>query len=431
MSQQRGRSPSAGHINQLRHSPSPSPHIGYSKQDNAQGVDPSLLSQPSMFQDNGGNMFHSQGMFYGNGSELQNPNQSFAYQNLMNQGMNQGYNQQQDFMQPTTYQQDTALQNNGFAPNTVASGNGFGNLNGYDSFDNFNNLGGQYMNLPTTDMNQNFDPALFSESSNQTTQQNTLGVMNTANFLPDISSQTQQNVLQNTYNPALTQSSSNSSLSFTGQTHHAPQAHSHKDSLDPSSAAFPQLGFAQSIEWKGPTFQTHRRSPSDARSDVSSAHPSPYLVHAESFESFGQHSPMLNAQDTTLFNDPISNFNQFSLTDPHNDARTPADSPLISPVAPSYFGEELRFSGLGMNFNGDMGFQQQTQQEMEAFPTMQINGNPEAGYTEGTLSPPEIVINVAPPTRTPTMNQPAFDFFEDTLSPPSRSELSTTTGKHT
>jgi len=374
-----------------------------------------------MFQDNGGIMFNDQSMFYSNGVDLRNSNQSYAFQELMNQNlMNQNFNQSQGFTQQTTYPQAPALQNYDFAQGSVINGGGFESFN---NFDNFNHHSGHYMNLPTTEMDQSLDPALFSEPSNPIAQQNGLGGMNTTDFFLDISSVPQQHITQNNYHPALTQSSSNSSLGFTAQSNQAPIIHAHKDSLNPSSAAYPQFGISQSNEWKGPTFQSHRRSPSDARSDISSAHPSPYLVHAESFESFGQHSPMLNGQnDATLFNDPISTFNQFSLTETHNDARTPADSPLISPVAPSFFAEGLRFSGLGTNFGGDLGFQQQ---ENEAFPTMQINANPDAGYTEGTLSPPEIVINVAPPTRTPTMNQPSFDLLEDTLSPPLRSELFT------
>lgn len=317
------------------------------------------------------------------------------------------------------FAQSTAQQMNGLSSTSNMTGAAF------NDFSNYNDLEGSFLDLPMGNMgdnSQNVDPSIFLETALPPTQFNEMNLINNAAFFPSMTSLPQQrlSVSQNTYNPA--QAHANA---FTLQNDYARQLHSHKDSLDPSSAAFPSFG--PSAEWTSPLYQGHRRAPSDARSDISSAHASPFLGHADSFESIGQHSPMLNGLlDTGLVNDASLNFNRFSLTEQPSNNRTPADSPIISPVGmaqmpATYFGLGLGMSSMGMNLNGTSGFVQQSHLDHESFPTLHVSGQGDTGYAEGTLSPPEINIEYAPPARTPTLNEPNLNGFEHTLSPPNRS----------
>jgi len=418
MPQQRGRSPSTGHVNQLRQSVSPSPQAGFTAQANALGVDPSLLSQPLMFPHN--NMFSEDSSFFD-----KSLNQAATAQQLPFQSSsNQDFSSSQAYLQQSSFPQTSVGQSHGFQPNVAMSGMGFDSFDGYNGLDNLND---QYLN---TASNPNLDPALFSDDTMSNVQQNGMNSFDSTNFFNGVGSQHHQSLPHNAYGQMSTQNMTSDSANLMSQSIYANQMHSHNNSLDPSSAAYPQYG--QSNDFSGALFQAHRRTPSDARSDISSAHPSPYLGHADINEAFNRSSPMINGQgDAMFFNDATLNFGQFSLTDPHSDSRTPADSPIISPDANIQMQDTSYFSldGLGMS-NIDLGsgrpsgFGQQSHQDPEAFPTLQFNGNTETGYTEGTLSPPEINIEFAPPARAPTINEPNYTLFESTLSPPERSKFS-------
>ncbi|KAF2745585.1 hypothetical protein M011DRAFT_406145 [Sporormia fimetaria CBS 119925] len=194
-------------------------------------------------------------------------------------------------------------------------------------------------------------------------------------------------------------------------------SHSRHASLDPSAA----YGQPQGSEWGGMAFRGHRRAPSDTYSDVSSAHASPYLGNQDSFEHDNP-SPLLHAQqDPQLFSEVMS-FGQFNLND--NSHISPGHSPHISPrlmpqqqslphFSPGNFGigVELnnQFAGEGLNM-----FQVQ-----EPFPKIN-QGGPEFGQAD-TMSPPEINIDFAPPSRQPSFEPARPETSADALSPPDRS----------
>ena len=83
--------------------------------------------------------------------------------------------------------------------------------------------------------------------------------------------------------------------------------------------------WSSATEWAGMQFQTHRRAPSDARSDVSSsAAPSPFLPQQESFEQFEPSpSPMMHPQpDPQIFNDGLD-IGNFSISDNQQHVHSP------------------------------------------------------------------------------------------------------------
>jgi transcription factor CRZ1 len=215
--------------------------------------------------------------------------------------------------------------------------------------------------------------------------------------------------------------------------HHSPSmsqssfhsgAHSRHTSLDPSSAAFPTGEWAN---MGNPAFQGHRRAPSDAYSDVSSNHPSPYLGHTDQYES-DQPSPLLSAQnDPALFQD-VMTFQQFTISGDQNaQGTTPGHSPHISPRLPPQQQELPPFTaadnfGLQQAMNnqyGGMSFPEQ--------PTHSGHGH-SASVDFGQadqMSPPEINIDFAPPSRQPSFgpNRRNGGASENALSPPGRSKF--------
>lgn len=209
-----------------------------------------------------------------------------------------------------------------------------------------------------------------------------------------------------------------------GTSYYTPQ-HSRHQSLDPSSAAFPQ---GQTHDWQAmlqnQAFQTHRRAPSE-HSEVSSVAPSPYLTQQESFES-ESHSPSLGAQnDPTLFDNALG-MEHFTLSE-HVPQRiiSPAHSPYISPqLGPQ--------QGMGLVPDQSLLAQQQNSPFTISAPEIyggndsrpmlqhQHNSTGEMGQA-ASMAPPEINVEFAPPSRTNTMEpdkQPSPDY--DALSPPTR-----------
>ncbi|ORX92894.1 hypothetical protein BCR34DRAFT_500301 [Clohesyomyces aquaticus] len=202
-------------------------------------------------------------------------------------------------------------------------------------------------------------------------------------------------------------------------------SHSRHTSLDPSAA----YGQGPGSEWGGmAAFRGHRRAPSETYSDVSSAQASPYLGNHDSFEHDNP-SPLLNAQqDPSLFQE-VMQFGQFNLNDNHAHV-SPGHSPHISPrllpqqqplpqFAPNSFGLSP-----GMNNpygEQNLGMYQTQQQQQEPFPTINQQGPaPEFGQAD-TMSPPEINIDFAPPSRQASFEPAKPNTQQDALSPPDRS----------
>jgi hypothetical protein len=192
-----------------------------------------------------------------------------------------------------------------------------------------------------------------------------------------------------------------------------PGRHSRNTSLDPSSAAYPQ-------QWNGMNFQ-HRRVPSETHSDVSSsAHPSPYLGNVDSFDGVDNHSPLLNAQPDPSMYQEVMGIGQFSLNEPQqNPYISPAHSPHVSPrllpqqQLPTYSSaDSYRMASLAPtipSYNGNQALEMFPGVGQEAFPAL----NP-----GDAMSPPEINIQLAPPSRQTSFEPPQDEAVEGALSPP-------------
>lgn len=209
------------------------------------------------------------------------------------------------------------------------------------------------------------------------------------------------------------------------------QPHSRHASLDPASAAHLQMQ-----GWGGgDAFRGHRRSPSDAHSDVSSsAHPSPFLENAESFDPTDHHSPLLQAQQDVSSYQEVMGIGQFSISEPQPPYISPAHSPHLSPslapqqVMPPFTNAEN--FGLPPGLGVPMGNQFNGQQGLEIFPGQ--GQNPFSGLNQtfghpATMSPPEINIQLAPPSRQQSFEpvKPDAPGPGDTLTPPDRMFLTT------
>lgn len=195
-----------------------------------------------------------------------------------------------------------------------------------------------------------------------------------------------------------------------------PPSHNHSrhTSLDPSSAAFPQaqMGGHMGIWGESVQFQGHRRALSDAHSDISSAHASPYMNTADDFNQPG-HSPSLQPQqmhDPVMFED-VMGLGGVSLSQASPSYMTPSHSPHISPsISPNHQADTL-FPQMGnYNFLPSMGSTNQFGQP--GVQGMPLQG-PAIDYTNisnaplatddpnrsDAMSPPEISIQFAPPSR--------------------------------
>ncbi|KAF2673409.1 hypothetical protein BT63DRAFT_397216 [Microthyrium microscopicum] len=204
-----------------------------------------------------------------------------------------------------------------------------------------------------------------------------------------------------------------------GQFRTPPPSHSRQQSLDPSSAAFPQ----GQGEWGGSAaFQGHRRTYSDAHSEISSAHQSPYLPASDNFGQTIDHSPNLNAQDPNMFHD-VMGIGHVSLSEAAASYISPAHSPHISPALlptqhsiPSY-PDTSNFSlmppqqyVLPSSSGGDYTNMGQ--------PTMNHQEYPNHA---DAMTPPEITFQLAPPSRQASFEPPVEGKVADALSPPEKS----------
>nr|OQO31904.1 hypothetical protein B0A51_01099 [Rachicladosporium sp. CCFEE 5018] len=206
------------------------------------------------------------------------------------------------------------------------------------------------------------------------------------------------------------------------------------ESLDPSSAAFPQ---GISNEWGGMGmggYRTHRRVPSDQLSDISShsQHNSPYLPTLDSFDGNGHSSPMLNATIDPIFNNGLG-LGDFSLADNSSQQsfHTPAHSPHLSPrlmaqqaSLPPYMAENNFGMGSDLSNHFDPTPNEFTMFPGDgnaAFPQLATDSStPEFGNADA-MSPPEIYIHSVPTVvKDETADGPKV---EEALSPPLRSKL--------
>ncbi|KAH7401619.1 hypothetical protein BKA66DRAFT_405778 [Pyrenochaeta sp. MPI-SDFR-AT-0127] len=399
--QQRGRSPSAGQrIHNIRHSPSPSPHAPF-QHNVGLGFDSSLAvnNNPSTsFQVTSAAFDSSQYL-----TTTQGP--PFAQQTAL---ADQSYLQAtQSLSQHNTPHFGPQGSNISPDPLDLAS-------NSNPDFNTF--FAGNDLNQ-TQFLGSTLDPQLLDSQPQQAQSVNPSDLMSQMattqpnaptppHLLPTMNS-------RQTPSPHASPNMNQGAFTSPGHSRHA--------SLDPSAA------YTQGTEWGNmANFRGHRRAPSETYSDVSSAHASPYLPQQDSFET-DQPSPLLNAQnDPQLFHDPVMQFGQFNLND-GNSHISPGHSPHISPRLIPQQQQALPQFQPG-SFGLDPGMNNQyAQQGMgayqnpgpEPFPSLN-QGVPEFGQAD-TMSPPEINIDFAPPSRQASFEPPKPEHQVDALSPPDRS----------
>jgi len=409
--QRRARSPSASRPDTLKRTPSPSPHTAAAVHQSASGLG---LGQSVPLNTTFASNFAAQDSSLDNSFDFANTSQSFS--------------QSGNLAQTTlSYEQDLAQATSG-----TQFDQGNNDFLDFGSLDNGSGLNGGFDEplFPTSQGDQNYldstalDPQLFDSQPAQQQSLEFNNQMTTHQLSPTpphhLPSAMQRQSSSPHHSPAFQQGSFQS---------HSP-GHSRNTSLDPSSAAYPQMqGWPASDPFRG-----HRRSPSDAHSDVSSsAQPSPFLGNSEAFEPIDNHSPLLQAQqDPSVYNE-VMGIGQFSISEPQPSYISPAHSPHISPALrpqqhtlPAFTGPENFVLSTGMT--GPMGGQFNGQQ-LDMFPGQGQDAFPalNQGVVQGsTMSPPEINIQLAPPTRQQSFEPPKPEpqLPGDSLTPPNRSKNS-------
>ncbi|KAK4496549.1 hypothetical protein PRZ48_012529 [Zasmidium cellare] len=411
MDSQRGRSPSAGQTN-IRHSTSASPH-------------PHQLASTSYLADDTTAAQQTNNNFL-NAHGASGP---FA------DSFTTDYSQQAQYsLGPTFTDFNQQQQNNTFLQNAQdLSGNTTtADSNAFPSFD---------FNQTNFDTNTSLDPSLLSADLDPTNALELIAAQTSTNGTLDPMATTMSS--HSPTPPHLFNNDMNRRHSGSPSPHASPnfaQAQPNyqmnrprnvSESLDPSSAMFPQ---GQSNEWMGMgAYRSHKRTPSDNLSDISSNHASPYLNNLDSFDAANAHSsPLLNPTSDPTFNDGLG-LQQFSLNEnqqpfSHSPGHSPGHSPHLMPQpqhALPTFTADNNF-GLTTNMNGQFN-QQNNGLEMfpgvgqEPFPSLNNNQGASPGDLGQAdhMSPPEINIDFAPPSRVPTDNM-RQENSQDALSPPLR-----------
>ncbi|KAL8907902.1 MAG: hypothetical protein Q9207_001139 [Kuettlingeria erythrocarpa] len=206
-------------------------------------------------------------------------------------------------------------------------------------------------------------------------------------------------------------------------------------SLGPCAAL--SQGQSQHTEWTGFTgeqFQTHRRAPSEHSDFSNSVAPSPLLPHHDSFDTFDQPSPMLNPQpDNQMYQNALG-IGQFSISDTkqqqHQEQRfSPGHSPYVSPRMtphPGYGFPQDQFQlsqDMQNNFNGRPGPDLYPNPGDPSFARYQHRLSSGDMGQAAQMTPPEISVDLAPPSVPSNFEplRPEGDF--DALSPPVRGKV--------
>jgi hypothetical protein len=207
-------------------------------------------------------------------------------------------------------------------------------------------------------------------------------------------------------------------------------SHSRNSSLDPSSAAFPPLSNA---EWGAAAFQGHRRTLSDAHSDVSSTHQSPYMQASDNFDHQLDRSS-LPTQDPGMFQEVLA-IGHVSLSDRPNAYTTPSHSPRISPQlmpasSPQNYPPIENYDVVANmtpqmpNMFEDPNMYNNPDNHPPPFDTQVLLRSVQPAQSE-VMTPPEINIQLAPPSRQASF-EPQKDGFQAQgpgLIPPERGML--------
>lgn len=418
--QYRGRSSSAGHQpNHIRHSPSPQHYHDYTTH---LDLDPSI-----------NNTTFNTGPFNSNITTTTGPEPEF---NLVPQSFYQGSPQPPQFQHHVLPSNDFADPDFGqkYHQDGLSS-----SVQSRSSQLNIHQSGDQYSSIPlsaaaTATTFEDFDhqqkkQAQLLENDFPLEPQFQAGIqqqqvsINPADLMSNMSSP--QNLMPTP--PNMMSSDPNSppgpvSLAL-DQNHHYSPNHSRQTSLDPSSAQF--VHGQQGADWAnvlGAQFQTHRRAPSEHSDVSSSVAPSPFLPTQESFDSYdGTPSPMLNAQQDHLYPDALG-IEQFSLADGQQNQQqriSPAHSPFVSPRMsphPGFGFSQDNFMLAQNNFGGGPGPEIYTSQAEDQYNHSRL-GSGDMGQA-ASMAPPEINVELAPPSKQTLFEPHRLENDLDALSPP-------------
>ena len=216
--------------------------------------------------------------------------------------------------------------------------------------------------------------------------------------------------------------------------------HSRQVSLDPARAAFSHG--QQPTDWTGmlggASFQQHRRAPSEHSDVSSSVAPSPFLPQQDSFDTYDQNpSPLLNPQHDNLPYQDAFGIERFSLSDQQQHQQqqrqqhrgiSPGHSPYVSPRMTPHPGLGisqdfvLASNDLSSQFGGGPGPHIYNSTESD-FGGMQMEHEASDMGQAAQMAPPEINVELAPPSRQPgyELHHTENDF--DGLSPPERGKI--------
>ncbi|KAI1504287.1 hypothetical protein F5X99DRAFT_406006 [Biscogniauxia marginata] len=379
----RGRSPSAGHQQpHIRNSHSPSPH-------------PYQSPEPSI----------------GLGIGLDATTPQFAATNdFHSYGSNNGGNQFLNTSQPQAFSQQ-----------------GIADPASFDPTQDFSQTQATFsQSLLGPDFNTSGDFSLFPPST-QGEQ------FNTAPLFGDISQANPQSLnpsdLTNMTSPQTHHSPTPPHLlkMEPGSAHQSPSFNQHQFSSPPgrhsrNASLGPEAALMHGhVDWSQAQFQGHRRTPSEY-SDVSSNAASPNLNGRDGFEhSEHGHSPMQRPSDS--FYDGVVGLNNFSISDPTRNSRSPSHSPHISPqILPQQLpevGQPNQNMLLNTGYPGgpSLGYPGQS----EEFPSLQQDGgaglDPHMGQP---MAPPSINIDFAPNSRQNSFEPPKAPLDQASLTPPDR-----------
>ena len=212
---------------------------------------------------------------------------------------------------------------------------------------------------------------------------------------------------------------------FSNPGQHWSPNHSRQASLDPTMAYMN----GQQTDWTrmlgGQQFQTHRRAPSEYSDVSSSVAPSPHIAQPEAFDNYDQsRSPLVRPQSENQGYTDGLGIENFSIADPQPGA-SPRHSPFVSPMISPQPGlgpaQDHSFMPLEAKngFSGNpatKAFPPQAEQFPQFPPEKQLPSN---DYGQGPMvPPPEINVELAPPSNQRPFDHPRFDGDVDALSPP-------------
>lgn len=431
--QQRGRSPSVGRPSNHDLNHSPSPHqfndynhnlsinssvshpnfnsLSFSPSDNSPVGPDVQYSLPASFLENSLQAPPYQQQHILSSNDFGDLDQkTSSYQQNHTSGIHRGSSPSHLNIQQTNHQ---------FSPELLglSSGDQFGN---FEQQHSFNTKQGQAL-----DNTFLIDPQLGMQAQHQS--------INPADIMSNMSSP--QNMIPTPPNlmPPDQGSSSNHGSPQPNQGQFTSPNHSRHPSasLDPSAALHQGQSHGEWTSFTGEQFQTHRRAPSEHSDFSNSVAPSPLLPQHDSFDTFDQPSPMLNPQqDNQMYHDALG-IGQFSISDPkqqqHQEQRfSPGHSPYVSPRMtphPGYGFPQDQFQlsqDMQNNFNGRPG--PDVYPNPSDPPYAQFHHRLSSGDMgqAAQMTPPEISVDLAPPSIPTNFEplRPEGDF--DALTPPVR-----------